>query len=232
MIGLAGGRRARAWPARVMQGVTRNPLADPGHPGHRGRRGAGRRGRHLQLRDHLADGLRVVRVRRRGGGERGRVRARLHGPGRGHAREAGPGRGGAGRPARLVHVGDPAARRRHPRPVPVLGGGLARRPGRRRSSARSSRSSSSARCSPSATARPLNALALGDDVARSLGQRVQARPGDLGGGRRHPVRRGGGGGRPDRVRRPHHPARGPRHLRARLPLGAAVVHGARPRSCC
>jgi ABC-type Fe3+-siderophore transport system permease subunit len=73
----------------------------------------------------------------------------------------------------------------------------------------------------------LNALALGDDVARSLGQRVGGVRAASAVGFVLPVRRSGRRSRPDRVRRADRPARRPGAGRSRLPLDRAVQHGAR-----
>ena len=75
--------------------------------------------------------------------------------------------------------------------------------------------------------RSLNALALGDEVARSLGQRVDR---TRGAGRRRvraPRGRRGGGRGADRLRRARRAARGPRARRRRLPLDHPREHRAR-----
>ena len=78
----------------------------------------------------------------------------------------------AHRPARLDHHGHPADRRRHARPVPLLGRRLARRADaddrRQRGAVHRRRPA----CWRSPAGPLLNALALGDDVARGLGQRI------------------------------------------------------------
>ena len=81
-------------------------------------------------------------------------------------------------------------------------------------------------------ARGLDALALGDDVARGLGHRIGlVRLG--GGARRRAADRGGGGrGRADRVRRAGRAAPGPRPGRRRPPLDPRRVRAARARRCC
>ena len=56
--------------------------------------------------------------------------------------------------------------------LPLLGGRLAGRPGRRRRLAGAARSSPSACCSRWSTRPALNLLGLGEDVARGLGQRI------------------------------------------------------------
>ena len=133
----------------------------------------------------------------------------------------------AHRPARLDHDGHPAARRRHARPVPLLGRRLARRARRRRSPPTSPRSSSSASCWR---------IAAGADAQRA-GARRRRRPRRSASGsalsrllgavvHRAAVRRGDGGGRTDRVRRPHRAPRRPGDHRARLPLDPAVLDGA------
>ena len=74
--------------------------------------------------------------------------------------------------------------------------------------------------------RVLNTLSLGEDVARGLGANVVALPGCLGGCGGAALRRGHRGLRADRLRRADHPARGPDDRRPRLPVGAAVLDGA------
>ena len=161
-LGLAGA---------VMQGVTRNPLADPGILGVNA-------GAALfvvigiywfgvaSLLGYVwfaFVGAAVATVVVYALGSLGRERR--------DAGEAGAGRRRADRAARLDHHGDPAARRRHARPVPVLGGRLARRP--HGDDRREVAPFLVVGCVLAlASARSLNTLALGDDVARSLGQRV------------------------------------------------------------
>ena len=60
---LAGGALGLA--GASMQGLTRNPLADPGHPRHQRRRRAGHGAGHQRLRGHHAERLRLVRPGRR-----------------------------------------------------------------------------------------------------------------------------------------------------------------------
>ena len=79
-----------------------------------------------------------------------------------------------------------------------------------------------------ATARGLNSLALGDDVAAGLGERVAHDPAARRGRGGHALRRGHRGRRPDRVRRPGRAAPVPAARRHRPPLAAAVL-GARRR---
>ncbi len=74
-------------------------------------------------------------------------------------------------------------------------------------------------------ARLLNALALGDDVARGLGVDVIRRPSARRPGRRAAGRRRHGAGRTDRLRRADGPARGARLVGRRPPAGAAAGSG-------
>ena len=117
--------------------------------------------------------LRVVRVRRRG---RARLvaglRDRLARPGGRDAGQAGAGRRGRHRRPRLGHHRHRDDQRRRPQRAAVLAGRLARRPVRAdpdRGGAVPDRSAWSRR---SRFGRALNGLALGEDVARGLGQRV------------------------------------------------------------
>ena len=225
-LGLAGA---------VMQGVTRNPLADPGHP--RRRTPAPRFA--VVLGDLRASASAACSAT---SGSRSPAprspRSSSTRSGRWAASGATPVKlalAGAAITALLGSItdGDPAARRRHARPVPLLGGRLAGRPGRdaslRQVAAVHRRRR---RCSRSASARPLNALALGDDVARSLGQRVALARALRGGRGGAAGRRRGRGGRADRASSASRPARRPGHHRPRLPLGPALLGGARRRSCC
>ena len=225
MVGIALGLAGA-----VMQGVTRNPLADPGILGvERRRRARSSSSAIYLLRRRLAARVRVVRVRRRRAGRRRRLRARRRSGREGATPvEAGPGR----------RRGHRAARHRSPRrsccstsrPSTSSGSGPSARspaatptiaaPGR-------ARSSSSGSCWRSPRGRMLNALALGDDVARSLGPAGRARPRVsrpsrsccCAARRRRPPA--------DRLRRPHRAARRPGDHRARLPLDPAVLGGAR-----
>ena len=88
------------------------------------------------------------------------------------------------------------------------------------------------RGSPLFPGRVLNTLSLGDDVARALGAHVGplARAGRR--CRRPALRLGHRGRRADRLRRPHRPARRPDDRRPRLPLGAALLDAAGAAACC
>ena len=79
-----------------------------------------------------------------------------------------------------------------------------------------------------ATGRILNNLALGDDIARGLGQRVGLARGITALGHRPALRIGHGAGRPDRLRGPGHSARRPLPHRPRLPLDPALFAGPGP----
>ena len=167
-VGVALGPRRRA-----DAGAHAQPARRPG-PARRQRRRVGGR-RH---RDRLA---RRDRQRRRTSGSRSSAR---RSPRSRSTRSARPG-AAARRPVRLALAGtaisvaltalivrDRAHRRAAAAAVQLLVGGGARRARPHASSTRSCRSSSRARSSPSLLARPLNALALGDDSARALGARV------------------------------------------------------------
>ena len=78
-----------------------------------------------------------------------------------------------------------------------------------------------------ATARGMNSLALGDDLAAGLGEHVARTRLVVIRGRGHPLRRRDRGRGPDRVRRPRHPASVPPHRRHRPSLAAAVLDGDR-----
>ena len=155
-----------------MQGVTRNPLADPGILGVEA--GAAlfvvvgdlRASASTALLGYVWFAFAGARwppswscTRSASLGPRGRdageARARRR---RGH------------RAARLVHLRDPAARRRDARPVPLLGGRLARRARRDDRRARSCRSSWSASCMALASGR----------IAQRAGARRRRRPAALG----------------------------------------------------
>ena len=98
------------------------------------------------------------RLVRAGGRDAGQARARRR---RGDRR------------ADLDDDGDRPDRRRRAQRAALLAGRLARPAATRRSSGRPRRSSSSAPSSRSPCGRALNGLALGEDVARALGQRVR-----------------------------------------------------------
>ena len=221
------------WPAAVMQGVTRNPLADPGILGVEAGASLFVVVGDLPLRHRRAARLRVVRVRRRRGRVGRRLRARLAGPRRRHAGQAGPGR-----------------RRDH---------GIRRRRSRRRSccstSARSTSSASgpSAR-SPVATATiarqvapfivvgAVLALVSGPDAQRA-GARRRRRPARSASASalvacarrrrgRAARRRRDRGRRPDRVRRPHRAARRPAPSPGPTTAGSCRTRWCWRRSCC
>ncbi len=78
-----------------------------------------------------------------------------------------------------------------------------------------------------ALARPLNAMAMGDDTARALGANLNRHPGAVHGRRHRAVRRRDRRLRADRLRRAHGPARGPLLHRARPAAGSC-----RTRPCC
>ena len=162
----------------LMQGVTRNPLADPGLLGVDAGAALAVVDRHPHVRRHVADRATSGSPSSGPGWPAwsstcsGRV-------GRGGATpgEAGARRRRAHRAADVADLGGAAARRADARRVPVLGRRVARRPrqptcvtqvapflARRR------------RCSPWRRPGRSTRSSLGDDVARSLGQRVHARP--------------------------------------------------------
>ena len=218
----------------VMQGVTRNPLADPGHPRRRGRRRARSWSSAIYtLRRGDVARLRVVRVRRRGGRVGGRLRARLARPRGRDAGEAGARRRGDHRVPRFDHHRDPAARRRHARPVPLLGGRLARRArrptiaarwlpfivGRRRAGARARHGRStrwrSATTSPARSASGSAWPGCSRPVAVVL-----------------LVRRGDRGRRADRVRRPRRCRTSPGRSPVPTTAGSCRTRWCWRRSCC
>ncbi len=154
----------------VMQGVTRNPLADPGILGVNAGAALFVVVGHLRLRRRLDPRLRLVRLRRRRRGRRPGLRRRRRSAGRARPRSSSP------------SPGPPSVPRSPPSPprsccwtrptfdaVPVLAGRRAGRPrpGHRRPD-RCPSCSSAARSSL-LLGRSLNTLALGDDVARGLG---------------------------------------------------------------
>ena len=162
-LGLAGA---------LMQGVTRNPLADPGLLGvDAGAALAVVIGIHTFGVTSLTGYVWFAFVGRRAG-QRRRLPARLGRAGRRHAGEAGAGRRRAHRAAHIADLGGPAARRADARRVPVLGGRARSPDATPRWSPRSPRSSLVGAVLALASSRALNTLSLGDDVARSLGQRV------------------------------------------------------------
>ena len=135
IIGLAVGI-ALGLAGAVMQGVTRNPLADPGILGiEAGASLAVVVGIYSFGISSLTGYVWFAFV---GAAVASVVVYGLGSLGRGGATPVKLALAGAalGAAARLVHVGDPAARRGHPRPVPVLGGRLARRSGQRASPSR------------------------------------------------------------------------------------------------
>ena len=216
--------RALGLAGAVMQGVTRNPLADPGLLGvNAGAALAVVASIYvLGVGSVIGDG--VVRARRRRRGRRLGVRPRVGGAGRGHP---GQPRHRRCRPVRADGVGDGRAappRLGHPRPVPLLGRRLGRRPRHRGRHALAP--SSSWAPLALASSRALDSLALGEDVARGLGQRVGLvrAPGR---GGRLPLRRGHRRRRADLVRRPGGAPRRPQPHRPRPPLAPALLHAPR-----
>ncbi len=212
-LGLAGA---------MMQGVTRNPLADPGLLGvDAGAALAVVIGIHTFGVTSLTG---YVWFAFAGAGLASVVVYLLGSVGRGGATPVKLALAGrrAHRAAHIADVGGPAARRADARRVPVLGGRLARRtrcrggrPGRpvpRRGRG----------AGPGVVAGPEHAVARRRHrpVARPAGP-PDARP--VGPVDRAAVRGGHGGRRPDRVRRAHRASRGPGHLRPRLQVDPALV---------
>ena len=157
---------------------------------------------------------------------------RLGRPRRRHPGHARAGRGRAVGAALRAGPRRPGHRPADAGHLPLLGGRLAGRPGRRRRRGRWPRSSPSACCS-----RVVNAP--GAQPARPRrGRRPRAGPADLarpGGraGRDHAARRRGDGGlRAHRVRRPGRAARRPRRHRPRPPLADPVLRAWPAPSCC
>ena len=152
--------------------------------------------------------------------------ARLARPRGRDAGQARPGRRGDHRVARLDHDGDPADRRRHARPVPLLGRRLAGRARRRRSppsrAVHRRRLRDGARLRAACSTRSRSATTSPARSASASAWRASL------GARRHraAVRRGDRGRRADRVRRAHRPARRPGDHRARLPLDPPLLGGA------
>ena len=156
-----------------MQGVTRNPLADPGHPRRERRRRPRVVARHLRLRRRrtppATSGSPSSARRSPRSSSTPSRRSAARAPPRSSWRSPGP---PSPRFFGAITTAPAADRPAGLRPVPLLAGRQPERPRPRRSSPRCCRSSSSAGCSPSACGRSLNTLALGDDVARGLGARV------------------------------------------------------------
>ncbi len=122
-----GPGRRRAGPGRCRDaGRHPQPARRSRHP--RGQRRCLPAGgdRHLRLRGDLDPRLRLVRLRRCGGGLGGRLLGRRPGPGGRHPGQARPGRCRPQRRLRRGHQRDAAARPGHLRPVPVLGRRVAR----------------------------------------------------------------------------------------------------------
>ena len=217
----------------LMQGTTRNPLAEPGILGinagaafavvSRSRRSASRRSPATRGSRWLGAGVdRAARLRaRRGGPRRARRRSGSRSPAR------------CSRAAHLAH--QRGARASTPQTLDefrfwIVGSIAGPRRGRRaRGRAVHRRRASRSRSPPG---RWLNALALGDDVARSLGQRVGRTRAARGARVRAARRRRGRRRRADRVRRPRRAARRARARRARLPLDRARTASCSARSCC
>ena len=150
-----------------------------------------------------------------------------------HARQARPRRRRPHRAARLDHHGDPADRRRHARPVPLLGRRLARRPRRRRRRRRGpvhrrrpacmALAVRAARSTPSPSATTWRAAS----VSASACPRDRRR-------RRHraALRRGDRGGGPDRLRRAHRAARRPGRSPAPTTAGCSRTRSCWRPCCC
>ena len=117
--------------------------------------------------------------------------------------------------------------------LPVLERRVARRPRRRRWPASSRRSSSSASLLALVLARPLNALALGEDAGRALGaarRAARARWRAVAVTLLCGAATAAAG--PIVVRRPHRPARRARARRPRPALGLRLLDACSRRSCC
>ena len=118
-LGLAGA---------VMQGVTRNPLADPALLGVEAGASLAVVAGIAALGYSHAERVRVVRPGRGGARQCRRLRAQLARPPRGHATQAGTRRDGRGGAAVVADVDDPPARRHRPQPIPLLDGRRHRQP--------------------------------------------------------------------------------------------------------
>ena len=170
--------RRSASAGALLQGVTRNPLADPGIMGINA--GRGRRSSSSASPSSACSGIGVyVWFAFAGAGRRDRagLRPRLARPRGRDPGEAGPGRRGGHRRAGVVTTGDPADRRRRAQRAPVLAGRLARRPlradpGRRRAVPRR-RPGRVARLRP----RRSTAWRSARTSPAALGQRVGLHPG-------------------------------------------------------
>ena len=126
VLGHRGRHRARRR-RRAHAGPHPQPARRPRPARRRGRRGVRGRDRHLRLRRHRPDRLRLVLPRRRRPRRSGGLRDRLD-PRRARPGLPGPRRDGGQRAALLADPGRRAARHRHPRRLPVLGGRLGRQP--------------------------------------------------------------------------------------------------------
>ena len=218
----------------ILQGVTRNPLADPGIMGiNAGAATAVVAG--IMRPRHRAASSTYIWLAFLGAGAATVAVYAIASFGREGATPVKLALAGAAVTAGLTSLTTAivmTARRRAQR-VAVLAGRVARAAGMRRSSGRRCPSSSLGTVVALGAGRALNGLALGDDVARALGQRVRlTRLRALRGGRAA-VRRGDRGVRADRVPRPGRAAHRAHDLRPRLPLDPALRAGARrPSSCC
>ena len=212
----------------IMQGLTRNPLADPGILGvDAGAALAVVIGIYVFDVGSLLGyvwfsfaGALVASLVVYGLGSAGRTAPR-----RSRSRSAGAALVGA---ARFVHVGDPAARHRDARPVPVLG---------RRLDRRAVTGDIARQVAPFAVVAVVLSLCTWRALTRSHSattSRVRSarrsaapRAAVLDRDRPHRGHRDGGV-RADRFRRPRHPAHGPQVHRSGAPLAAAVLDGPRP----
>ena len=152
----------------ILQGVTRNPLADPGILGINAGAAAARGPRRSRCSaSRGARRLRLVRLRRRRRWRRSLVYA-IASLGREGATPVKLALAGAAVTAGLTSVttGDRDDQRRRARRAAVLAGRLARRPVHARSSGRRCRSSLVGIVVALGCGRALNGLALGEDVAR------------------------------------------------------------------
>ena len=227
LLGLAVGV-ALGLAGALMQALTRNPLADPGLLGVN----AGAAAAVVVAIGVLGVASPAAYVWFAFAGRRARLDRRLRCSARTGAAGATPGAARAGRHrgrrrADRLHVRRHAARPAGVRRLPLLGGRLARRARPRDPGRRSAPFLLAGAVLALALARPLNALALGDDAGRALGAHL-GRTRALGAIVDHPaVRRRDRGRRADRLRRPDGPARRPRDRRPRPALGARVLGRAR-----
>ena len=223
LLGLAVGA-ALGLAGALMQGLTRNPLADPGILGvNAGATFAMVLG-DLGLRLLRTGAVPPVRLRRCGRRRWWRSTSSPRSDATARPRSSSPS------PARPLTAGlaswttgRAAGRPQDDGVLPASGRSARSAAAAPTCSSPGCRSSSSARCSASPARALLNTLALGDDLARGLGRRTTRDRLVIGARHRAARRHGDRAGRPDRLRRPRRAARRPRPRRPRPPHGAAVL---------